>query len=66
LCGDGEVDIELGESCDDGNNLNLDGCSSKCKVIQSWNCVTQDPVPPALKGKSKCDPRCGDGKRVGI
>ena len=29
-CGNGQV--ETGEFCDDGNTINLDGCSSDCKV----------------------------------
>ena len=28
-CGDGMLDTDLGESCDDGNHLSHDGCSSK-------------------------------------
>ena len=30
-CGDGNVDAGNGESCDDGNNLNGDCCSSTCQ-----------------------------------
>ena len=30
FCGDGTVD--LGEQCDDGNNLSGDGCSSTCRT----------------------------------
>ena len=29
-CGDGILDAEFGEECDDGNNANGDGCSSEC------------------------------------
>ncbi len=29
-CGNGKVETELGESCDDKNNKNGDGCSSQC------------------------------------
>ncbi len=32
VCGDGVV--QTGEQCDDGNTLNLDGCSSTCKYEQ--------------------------------
>ncbi|KAK9318955.1 hypothetical protein V1517DRAFT_342179 [Lipomyces orientalis] len=37
LCGDGIVQPRLGEQCDDGNNVNGDGCSS--------NCTIEIPVP---------------------
>jgi len=30
-CGDGVIDDELYEECDDGNNVNNDGCSSSCQ-----------------------------------
>lgn len=29
-CGDGILDIEFGEECDDGNRTSGDGCSSSC------------------------------------
>ncbi|MBX3189715.1 MAG: DUF4215 domain-containing protein [Labilithrix sp.] len=31
-CGDGQIQAEHGEQCDDGNLVDGDGCSSKCKV----------------------------------
>lgn len=31
-CGDGKVDPDLGEICDDGNLAGGDGCDAKCKV----------------------------------
>ncbi len=33
-CGDGVVDYDDGESCDDGNILDGDGCSSDCKSLE--------------------------------
>ncbi|HEX2689435.1 MAG TPA: DUF4215 domain-containing protein [Kofleriaceae bacterium] len=33
LCGNNVLDV--GEECDDGNKLNLDGCDSACKVEQA-------------------------------
>lgn len=30
ICGDGTLDTEFGESCDDGNVVNGDGCSASC------------------------------------
>jgi fibro-slime domain-containing protein len=34
LCGDKIVQKDAGESCDDGNHQNLDGCSATCKIEQ--------------------------------
>lgn len=36
-CGNSE--IEAGETCDDGNTANLDGCSSTCQVETDYICV---------------------------
>jgi cysteine-rich repeat protein len=41
-CGNGYLDQE--EPCDDGNNLNGDGCSNVCQVEQGWIC--SEPLPP--------------------
>jgi cysteine-rich repeat protein len=47
LCGDGirnteSVDVSLREDCDDGNNINGDGCSEHCKVELGWHCYTDE------------------------
>ncbi len=31
-CGDGVIQAAAGETCDDGNNLNGDGCNALCKI----------------------------------
>ncbi len=31
-CGDGILDTEFGESCDDGNRVNGDGCDFQCNI----------------------------------
>lgn len=31
-CGDGILDIEAEEDCDDGNNLDGDGCNAECQI----------------------------------
>lgn len=46
FCGDGLLD--LGESCDDGNMANGDGCSSSCAVESGWVCT--DPMPSNPNG----------------
>ncbi|MBI3784797.1 MAG: DUF4215 domain-containing protein [Deltaproteobacteria bacterium] len=48
-CGDGALDP--GESCDDGNVTNNDGCSNACSTESGWAC----PTPG-----SPCTPICGD------
>jgi fibro-slime domain-containing protein len=45
------------ETCDDGNTVSGDGCSSDCKSVEAGY---QCRVP----GK-KCTPLCGDGKMIG-
>ena len=36
------------EECDDGNTKDLDGCSSKCKIEEGFEC-SGDPVVCAPK-----------------
>lgn len=71
LCGDGTVQAELGEECDDANETDEDGCSSFCQrefcgdgVVQAGlgescddqNMVLEDGCAPT------CDAEfCGDG-----
>ncbi|XP_056387996.1 pappalysin-2 isoform X2 [Hyla sarda] len=38
FCGDGEVNEELREECDDGALQNGDGCSSKCQLEEYYIC----------------------------
>jgi cysteine-rich repeat protein len=59
VCGDGEVQPQVGEECDDYNMESGDGCS-QCKVEKGWQCEITRGVPP----KSRCvgrffDPVCG-------
>lgn len=32
VCGDGTLDTEFGEECDDDNVISGDGCSAKCRI----------------------------------
>jgi fibro-slime domain-containing protein len=55
LCGD-DI-IVLPESCDDGNTVSGDGCSSTCKIELGHQCNGSPSV---------CTPTvCGDGKKEG-
>ncbi|MFQ5477836.1 MAG: hypothetical protein ACE5E4_04380 [Candidatus Binatia bacterium] len=49
VCGNNEID--QGESCDDGNTVDGDGCSAGC---QDEGCIAQTPGYPAV-------PLCDDG-----
>lgn len=35
----GYTTISEGEECDDGNNMNSDGCNSACEVEKDYTCV---------------------------
>ena len=52
ICGDGRINV-AGEECDDGNNLNQDGCSSICKIEPGASCNANQP--------SVCTSPCGNG-----
>jgi cysteine-rich repeat protein len=50
LCGNDLVNI--GETCDDGNQVSNDGCSNECLIEIGWDCNSSVP--------SVCTPVCGD------
>ena len=56
LCGDGVVDTELGERCDDGNVTNGDGCSNACAPEDGFTCFGSPSDCTVLE--------CGDGEVV--
>eukprot|EP01098_Paradermamoeba_levis_P007256 TRINITY_DN2_c0_g2_i4.p1 TRINITY_DN2_c0_g2~~TRINITY_DN2_c0_g2_i4.p1 ORF type:complete len:786 (-),score=358.39 TRINITY_DN2_c0_g2_i4:388-2478(-) len=70
-CGDGVADDLMGETCDDGNNVNGDGCNSNCQVecgdgVQGQNEECDLGVYNSNEKASGCRtncklPRCGDG-----
>ncbi|KAM8934565.1 pappalysin-1 [Pelodytes ibericus] len=51
-CGDGVIQEDLGEECDDKNKLNGDGCSLFCKQEVSFHCLDEP---------SRCYFHDGDG-----
>jgi len=55
-CGDGEIQSELGENCDDGNTESGDGCSDMCLSEGCGN----DIVDPGEEcdGDATCDANC--------
>lgn len=54
-CGDGHVDPGAGEQCDDGNNIDGDGCSATCQV---------EPAPVCGNGVVEPPEQCDDGNTV--
>ncbi|MCK5018439.1 MAG: hypothetical protein KAS32_15375, partial [Candidatus Peribacteraceae bacterium] len=38
VCGNGIVEIDNGELCDDGNKISSDGCSYNCIIENRWQC----------------------------
>lgn len=40
-CGDGIVQIQLNEECDDGNSINDDECSNECKIASCGDGIVQ-------------------------
>jgi cysteine-rich repeat protein len=55
ICGDSYVDFD--EECDDGNNVDNDGCLSNCTIEFAYRCNT------TTSGTSVCiGNECGDGQ----
>ncbi len=65
-CGDGKMSTRNGETCDDGNLNDGDGCSKSCTVEYMWNCTQQEGqlsvCAPSTCGNGKLDPNeeCDD------
>ncbi len=55
-CGDGIVQTELGEKCDDNNRIGGDGCSGICIIEPNWTCPNPGQPCQSLIV-------CGDGVR---
>jgi len=44
-CGDGVVQEDAGELCDDGNDVDTDGCLSSCRFASCGDAIPQTGVP---------------------
>uniref|UniRef100_A0ACB8F330 Pappalysin-2 n=1 Tax=Sphaerodactylus townsendi TaxID=933632 RepID=A0ACB8F330_9SAUR len=55
-CGDGKVSMSLEEECDDGDQLNGDGCSRTCKKEQGFHCVGEPSLCYVYEGDGLCEP----------
>ena len=66
FCGDGVVDRDLGEACDDSNNDNGDGCQADCALPVCGDGILDPGEDCDTAGESAtCDadctvPSCGD------
>jgi cysteine-rich repeat protein len=66
-CGNGKVEVEAGEECDDGwwregrSNANGDGCNKQCKVEPGFTCLVEKGKEA---GRSYCT-SCRNGKVEG-
>jgi len=66
ICGDGETQAELGEECDDGNDVSGDGCSASCQVEYNWHCFHCQIEDNVCNG-TDTDDRCKfEGCQLGI
>ncbi len=57
-CGNGLIQPNGGEFCDDGNINSGDGCSNMCEVEENWGCYGQ----PSICSQQNC----GNGVREGL
>jgi fibro-slime domain-containing protein len=46
-CGDGNIDMPDGETCDDGNAVSGDGCSATCQTEGGFSCAAT-PLPDTV------------------
>jgi len=63
ICGDGLRfhSPAIKTFCDDGNNINYDGCDSVCAVEDGYYCYGGTPTT-----RDVCYEICGDGKHMGL
>ncbi|MFW6049811.1 MAG: hypothetical protein ACODAU_01485 [Myxococcota bacterium] len=59
-CGDGYVDTDAGEECDDGNDVNGDGCEDDCTITCTMDADCDDGE--GCDGEERCvDNVCEEG-----
>ena len=63
-CGNGILEPEKGEVCDDGNLVNGDGCSYFCKVEPEWICLDGKKCVK-VNDANELKVLCGNGKLEG-
>ena len=65
-CGNGTLEVADGETCDDGNVIDGDGCSSTCGVEAEWVCTGEPSTCTFLCGNHvfNVGETCDDGNAV--
>jgi cysteine-rich repeat protein len=74
FCGDGNIDRDLGEVCDDRNTVSGDGCSADCRsdencgngirdtskseVCDDGNSITETECPYGMASCTRCNATC--------
>jgi fibro-slime domain-containing protein len=55
-CGDGNIDLNLGEQCDDSNLFDGDGCSAVCIIEPGFDCaaVERTDAETCASGAGEC------------
>lgn len=61
FCGDGNLDVGLGEQCDDGNASRFDGCRPDCSIVEPI-----DPPPNEWTWIEIPDTQCMNGDPAGF
>eukprot|EP00960_Hanusia_phi_P026825 746491-Hanusia_phi.AAC.3 len=56
---------DIGEECDDGNQMNGDGCSQTCQVEYNWHCWHCQPEDFACNGSNTIDGCAYQGCQIG-
>ena len=51
----GNASIEMGEQCDDGNNINTDACTNACEVARCGDGVARADLGAGEEGYEGCD-----------
>lgn len=65
VCGDKKITGT--ETCDDGNRISHDGCSSTCQMETcNQSCLCYGWVQPWIAFNSTCSTLCGDGYLRGV
>src|SRR5262245_26807147 len=65
-CGDGTLDVDLGETCDDKNHRSHDGCSSLCRIENPvWHAYAGAHPPARVFAAAAWEADAGRGVLVG-
>lgn len=57
-CGNGRIDAPEGEECDDGNDVENDGCNSWCRLPRRVFVSSEETIVGAFGGSSAADDQC--------